>query len=142
MKITLLAENAIRLEPMHGQLTVEAPSADAEYSPFQMLASGLATCTFSVLMSWAKQARLSVDDLVLDVTWEFGDDPHRIAAMAVTFDWPSLPANRRSAAERVARLCAVHATLQQPPTIEIRPAQRSSTPAGDSAALASGTRAR
>jgi uncharacterized OsmC-like protein len=122
VKITLLAEDAIRLEPMHGTLTVEATSARTEYSPFHMLASGLATCTFSVLLSWATQAKLSVDDLTLDVTWDFDDAPHRVSRMTVTFDWPSLPSTRVSAAERVAKLCAIHATLQQPPVIEFRPA--------------------
>jgi uncharacterized OsmC-like protein len=123
VKITLVADNAIRLEPTHGQLTVEAESAETEYSPFHMLASGLATCTFSVMLSWAKQAKLSVDDLVLDVTWEFANDPHRVSVMTVEFDWPSLPASRVSAAQRVAKLCAVHATFEQPPAIEFRPAR-------------------
>jgi hypothetical protein len=40
----------------------------------------------------------------------------------LTYDWPSLPANRIVAARRVAELCTVHATLQHPPQITIEPA--------------------
>lgn len=119
MKITLLAEDAIRLEPTEGPMTIEALSAEQQYSPFHMLASGLAYCTFSVMYAWATHARLRGDDLAVEVRWSFADDPHRIGEMHVVFDWPSLPANRRGAAERVAAMCAIHATLEHPPHVTI-----------------------
>jgi uncharacterized OsmC-like protein len=119
MKITLLSDDAIRLEPAAGPLTVEAPTAETDYSPFHMLASGLASCTFSVLHAWATHAKLAVDDLTLDVKWTFADDPHRLAELAVMLDWPSLPAGRLAAAKRVAELCTLHATLEHPPRLTI-----------------------
>ena len=122
MKITLLGEDAIRLEPVVGPMTIEAPTAETQYSPFHMLGSSLASCTFSVLYSWATHAKLSVDDLVLEVRWKFAEDPHRVSDIAVTFDWPSLPDNRLAAARRVAELCTVHATLHHPPNVTIDPA--------------------
>jgi uncharacterized OsmC-like protein len=119
MKITLLSDNAIRLEPAPGPLTIEASSAEMSYSPFHMLASGLAACTVSVLYSWATHAKLSIDDLTLEVQWRFADDPHRVGDIGVIFDWPSLPANRLTAAKRVAEMCTVHATLMHPPNIAV-----------------------
>jgi uncharacterized OsmC-like protein len=129
MKITLLADDAIRLEPVAGPMTIEAASADTTYSPFHMLASSLATCTFSVIESWASHAKIPFDDLVIDVRWTFGDEPHRVSDIAVTFDWKSLPANRVAAARRVAELCTIHATLQHPPLVSIEPANPSPAPA-------------
>ncbi len=129
MKITLLADDAIRLEPVAGPMTIEAPSADMTYSPFHMLGSSLATCTFSVIQSWATHAKIPLDDLVIDVRWKFGEDPHRVSDIAVTFDWPSLPANRVAAARRVAELCTVHATLHHPPHVTIEPAAHDAAPA-------------
>ncbi|HVF40213.1 MAG TPA: OsmC family protein [Gemmatimonadaceae bacterium] len=117
MKITLLSEEAIRLEPTPGPLTVEADSADQLYSPFHMLASSLAFCTYSVLASWASNANLNVDDLAVEVRWTFAEDPHRVATMDMKMEWPSLPEGRNAAAQRVAGLCAVHATLTHSPTI-------------------------
>jgi uncharacterized OsmC-like protein len=119
MKITLLSEDAIRLEPTAGPLTIEAPSADVMYSPFQMVASGLASCTFSVIYSWATHADLSVDDLGVEVHWSFADDPHRMAEIRVVLDWPSLPANRVAAAKRASELCTIHATLTHPSTVTV-----------------------
>lgn len=119
MKITLLGDDAIRLEPTAGMLTIEAASADLEYSPFHMLASGLATCSLSVLQSWATHAKVPTDDLSLEVQWRFADDPHRVSNMAVIVDWKSLPAERMATARRVAALCTIHATLTHPPAIDI-----------------------
>ena len=141
MKITLLGDDAIRLEPVAGPMTIEASSAEVAYSPFHMLGSSLATCTFSVIQSWATHAKISVDDLVIDVRWKFGDDPHRVSDIAVTFDWKSLPPNRVAAARRVAELCTIHATLHHPPQVTIQPSspnaaaepQAASQPAGSAA---------
>jgi uncharacterized OsmC-like protein len=122
VKITLLSDESIRLEPSTGQLTVEAESADQEYSPYQMLASGLAVCTFGVLQSWASNAGVSADDLVIDVSWTFAENPHRVGSMELSYQWPSLPADRQKVAQRVAELCPVHKTLMQSPAMTIRQA--------------------
>jgi uncharacterized OsmC-like protein len=118
MKIVLQGEDAILLSATEGMLTIEAESADESYSPFHMLGSSLAYCTFSVLYSWATNSSVDVSDLEIRVAWEFADDPHRVGRMQMQLKWPSLPASRRSAAERAATLCAVHATLSHTVPIE------------------------
>ena len=140
MKITLLSDDAIRLTPEPGPMTIEAQSAEQTYSPFHMLASGLATCTFSVMYSWATHADLPVDDLAIEVRWTFADDPHRVGEMSVVFDWPSLPERRRAAAKRVAEMCTIHATLKQPPRVTIEAAAQRGAEA-DAAAGATADRA-
>jgi uncharacterized OsmC-like protein len=117
MKITLLSDSSIRLEPIPGPMTIEADSADQLYSPFHMLASSLAFCTYSVLASWASNAKLDSTDIVVEVGWKFAEDPHRVGEMDMNVSWPSLPAARQAAANRVTTLCAVHASLSHSPTI-------------------------
>jgi uncharacterized OsmC-like protein len=117
MKITLLNDQAIRLEDDAGPLTIDAASAEQQYSPFHMMASGLAVCTYSVLHSWATNAKLDADALAIDVAWEFAEKPHRVGSYAVTLRWPGLPEARRQVALRAAKLCTVHATLEHPPAI-------------------------
>ena len=121
MKITLLSDDAIRYEAAAGMLTIEAESADRQYSPFHMLGSSLAVCTFSVLASWALHASIPFDDLVIDVSWTFADKPHRVDAVTLSFAWKGLPPNRLEAAKRAAALCPIHATLSHggtPVTVE------------------------
>jgi uncharacterized OsmC-like protein len=138
VKIILLAEDAVRLEPEPGPMTIEALSADQLYSPFHMLASGLAFCTYSILASWADTAHLSADDCAIEVRWTFAEEPHRVGTMALTLDWPSLPAGRSNAAKRVAALCPIHATLHHPPTVTI---ERSGAAAGAAAPVPAPTHA-
>ncbi|MBW3570434.1 MAG: OsmC family protein [Gemmatimonadetes bacterium] len=119
MKITLLSEDRIRLDGRPGPLSVEAESAEMQYSPFHMLASGLATCTFAVLASWGTHAKLPVDDLSVEVGWKFVEAPHRVGELDVDVLWPSLPPERRAAAVRAAGLCTVTKTLEMPPQIVV-----------------------
>lgn len=117
MKITLIAEDGIRLEPLPGPMTIEAQAADQLYSPFHMLGSGLAFCTYSVLASWASNAKLKSDDIVIEVRWKFAEEPHRVGSIDMKIDWPSLPSARQSAAKRVADMCAIHASFEHPPAL-------------------------
>jgi uncharacterized OsmC-like protein len=96
-----------------------ADSAEMTYSPFHMLASGLATCVFSVMHSWASHAELPAERLAVEVGWSFAEHPHRVGRFVVTVRWPGLPEARLTAAERAASLCAVHATLTHPPEIAV-----------------------
>jgi uncharacterized OsmC-like protein len=119
MKIVLLRDDAIRLEDSPGRLTIEAPSAETEYSPFHMLGSALASCTFSVLHSWASHAKIDAATLAVEVRWAFAEDPHRVGEVAVVLDWPGLPAERREAAKRAAAVCTVSRTLEHPPRLSV-----------------------
>jgi uncharacterized OsmC-like protein len=119
VKITLMSEESIRVNGPGGPLTIEAQSADQAYSPFHMLASSLAVCTYSILVSWATNAGIATDDLSIDVSWAFAEKPHRVGELHLTFEWPSLPAERTETAKRVASLCPVHAMLHHTPTVTI-----------------------
>ena len=122
MKITLLSEESIRLEGPGGPLTIEAESAEQVYSPFHMLASALAVCTHSILVSWATNAKMDADDLSIEVGWSFAEKPHRVGDIRLTFDWPGLPPDRTETAKRVAALCPIHGTLHHAPTVSIEAA--------------------
>jgi uncharacterized OsmC-like protein len=117
LKITLLAEDRLRVDPVAGPLTVEAPSAELRYSPFHMLASGLATCVYATLRSWADTAKVDAEQLAVEVAWSFAEKPHRVGHFLLRLEWPGLPPERRATAERVTHLCPIHATLGNPPEI-------------------------
>src|SRR6478609_737514 len=119
MKITLTGEESLRLEPSPAALTIEAPTADRNYSPFHMLGSALGACTFSVLQSWASNKNLNADDLKIDVKWSFVGGQHRLETMTVTLAWPSLSAELWPRAIRAASLCGVHNTLTHSPRIAV-----------------------
>lgn len=122
MKITLLSDESIRLDADEGPMTIEALEPHQQYSPFHMLASSLASCTFSVMYSWATHTKQRADDLAIEVSWKFSEDePKRVAEMHLTYDWPSLPEKKQAAAKRVAAMCTIHETLHHPPVITTEP---------------------
>jgi uncharacterized OsmC-like protein len=137
VKITLLSDDAIRLTPEPGPMTIEAQSVEQTYSPFHMLASSLATCTFSVMHSWATHADLRADDLTIDVRWTFAEDPRRVDHIELMFEWPSLPERRLAAAKRVAEMCTIHTTLETAPLIVIDAAKRAAADAAAAVGTAS-----
>ena len=124
MKITILGDERLRVDATPGPMTVEAPSAEMRYSPFHMVASGLATCVHATLSSWAENAKLDAGELAIEVGWSFAEKPHRVGRYELRLEWPGLPPERRAAAERATTLCPVHATLGHAPEIqtEIAPA--------------------
>jgi uncharacterized OsmC-like protein len=128
MKITLTGEESLRLEPTSGQLTIEAPTPDVQYSPFHMLGSALGGCTLFVLQSWASNKNLGVNDLKVDVSWDFVEGQHRVGSMKVQLVWPSLSAELWPRAIRVANLCGIHNTLTHPPRITVEAAGVESPP--------------
>ncbi|HYW06099.1 MAG TPA: OsmC family protein [Longimicrobium sp.] len=117
MKILLLSDERLRVQGGAGPLSVEAESAEMTYSPALMVASGLAVCTYSVVHSWATHAKLPADDLAVEVGFQYVEKPHRIGAMEVALDWPSLPEARHESAKRAAALCPIHHTLHTPPEL-------------------------
>jgi uncharacterized OsmC-like protein len=119
MKLTLLSDSAIRLEPAGDSFAVESSLPDLPFSPFHMMAASLAHCSLSVMTVWAENAKLEANDLTLEISWTFADDPYRVDWYDMRFDWPSLPAARLEAAKRVIEACTVHATLQHPPRITV-----------------------
>ncbi|HEU4412217.1 MAG TPA: OsmC family protein [Polyangiaceae bacterium] len=138
MKITLLSDESLRLEQGPEMLTIEAPTAERSYSPFHMVASGLALCTMSILQSWASNAKIEADELRVEVEWSFLEKPHRVGEYRVRIFWPALPEGRRATAERVAGLCPVKLTLQNAPSFVTEivgaPASPAALPAGPPAA--------
>jgi len=113
MKITLTAEESLRIEPVAGPLTIEAESPEQGYSPFHMLGSAVGMCTFAVLQSWASNKSVRVDDLRIDVSWTFVAGEHRLEDMKVKLTWPSLSAELWPRAIRAANICGVHKTLTE-----------------------------
>jgi uncharacterized OsmC-like protein len=122
MKITLTGEESLRVEPSSSQLTIEAPTADVQYSPFHMLGSALGACTLSVLESWASNKNLGVNDLKVDVSWDFMEGQHRVGSIKVRLLWPSLSAELWPRAIRAANICGIHNTLTHPPQITVEAA--------------------
>lgn len=118
---------------LHGEddLTVEAllepgfevesdPGIHAHFSAMEMFAASFALCSANVLMAYAEQTGDDPDDLSLRIRWSYLPNPLRIGAIELSVHWPSLPPGKRLAAERAAKQCTIHHTLEDPPNVVSR----------------------
>jgi len=120
MRILLEGEQQLRVQAVGAGLEVESVRDNIDFSPLHMLAASFATCTLSVLATWAMQASIDFDGLEIATRWDYVEDPYRVGRYDLDILWPGLPENRRDAALRTARHCTVEHTLTHPPTIEMR----------------------
>lgn len=118
MKIVVRGETEVRVSAGGRDLEI-LEERGGHFDPLAMMAASLAGCTLAVLHSWAEATGLHTRRLVVIARWRYGESPHRVDAYELEIDWPSLPLERRERARRVAQKCAVHATLEHPPTLEI-----------------------
>lgn len=125
MEIHLSTDDSIRLTATGPELSFEPGEAET-LSPFHLLAASLAACTYSVLHSYGEHARIPLDDLSIDVSWELGGNPFRVTRMDMALEWPSLPSSRREAARRAAAQCTIHHTLQHGSPVDTRVKERGS----------------
>jgi uncharacterized OsmC-like protein len=119
MRLILQSENKIRLELRGEQFEIIPEGADI--SPYHLLAGSMASCTALTVASWAAQAGIDPNTIVVSVTWDMvSERPQRIGRMDMELRWPGLPAERIDTAERAADLCPVHATLRRATEISRR----------------------
>ena len=82
LKSTLRSDSSLGVSDSPGMLTVKAPSAEQPDSPYHMVASGLASCVYGILTSWAETFSLDAAGLAVRVSWSFEDKPHRVGRFA------------------------------------------------------------
>ncbi len=117
MRVTLIGETEILVQMAGAELEIESATPGLHFSPLHMLAASLATCTVSVILSWAMQAGYPFEDLEVGLRWDYVENPYRVGSYDLNVRWPSLPAERRDTALRVAQHCTVEHTLTVPPEI-------------------------
>ncbi|HEY1014867.1 MAG TPA: OsmC family protein [Herpetosiphonaceae bacterium] len=129
MRLSITGEQSVLLTLEDGPLdiSIDTDAPHAGFGPLQMLATSLATCTGSVLASYAQTAKLEIDGAQIAVEWDYDQQPYRVGAFRMAILWPeAVPEPRRRALLRAAEHCTVHTTLLHPPTIattlEFRPA--------------------
>ena len=87
------------------------------FSPTDTVATGLASCMFSVMGIKARGLELDLENSTAEVIKHMAADPRRISRIDVKFNLPSIISDKhRKILEHTARTCPVHYSLH--PDIE------------------------
>ncbi len=87
------------------------------FSPTDTVATGLASCMFTVMGIKAKDINVDLEGSEAIVTKTMSADPRRISKIEITFNLPkNIDANSQKILENTAKTCPVHYSLH--PDIE------------------------
>lgn len=109
-------------------LTVDQPredgGEDSAPTPTELLLAALASCVAYYARRFLVRHDLSTEGLSVQVVYEMGARPARVAQVRLLLHVPAgLPDDRRDALLAVASHCTVHNTLRQPPAVRIELAE-------------------
>jgi putative redox protein len=103
-----------------------AGGQDRAPTPLELLAAALGTCIALYVTQFCNARELPAAGLRVEVTGEKAKIPYRMGSFEVQLTLPAdFPVVLHDAVERVARTCAVHNTLMQPPEIKLEIARAS-----------------
>lgn len=103
---------------------VDAGGRDAAPTPTELFLAGLAACVAHYARRYLARHDLPADGLAVDLDYDIGSRPARVAAARIVLTAPpSLPPERLEAFLAVASHCTVHNSLTQPPQVDVVLAQ-------------------
>jgi putative redox protein len=103
-------------EPSGAEIMTDAPRDNAGegalFSPTDLVAAALASCTMTILGIFSERAGLDLSGMRVSVVKEMRTDPRRIGSLAVEMHLPAaLEQEDRTKLERAALACPVAASL-------------------------------
>jgi len=105
------------------EITVDQPvdngGDDAGMTPPEIMAGSMASCIGFYVARYCEQAKIDTVGLYVSADWNVGGTPKHMEEFDIQIYLPEMPENRRSAIERVAKTCLIHATLSETPTVNI-----------------------
>jgi len=110
----------VRGHEVASDMSEEEGGRDAGPSPVEFLAESLGACIAMMVQSYCNRHGYTDGDVGVSLTLELADAPKRVAGFVVDVELPGdVPENRIEAIRRIAEYCPVHATLNNPPRVDI-----------------------
>ena len=98
---------------------IEDGGGDTAPTPTEIFIASLAGCVAFYAERYLRRHGLSTEGLRVACAYEWAEGPHRVGAIDVSVEAPSLTADKLEAFERVIDHCTVHNTLRMPPEVRV-----------------------
>ncbi len=109
----------VRGHHVTSDLSEKEGGRDEGPSPVEYLAGSLGACIAMMIQGYCEKHGYE-GDVGVSLTMEMADAPKRVGAIVVDVELPEgVPEERMDAIRRVAEYCPVHATLRNPPRVDI-----------------------
>ena len=109
----------VRAHHVTTDLAEKEGGRDEGPTPVEMMAGSLGACIAVMIQAYCDKHGYE-GDVGVSLTVEMADGPKRIGAIVVDVELPeTVPEEKMDAVRRVAEHCPVHATLRNPPRVDI-----------------------
>jgi len=109
----------VRGHHVTSDLSEKEGGRDQGPSPVELMAGSLGACIAMMIQGYCEKHGYE-GDVGVSLTMELADAPKRVGAIVVDVELPeAVPEERMDAIRRVAEYCPVHATLRNPPRVDI-----------------------
>lgn len=93
---------------------------DAGPSPVELLGCSVGACIALMVQGYCDRQGYTDGQVEVSLTMELADEPKRVGGLTIDVELPAdVPENRMAAVRRIAEHCPVHATLTNPPSVDI-----------------------
>ena len=114
----------VRQHTVASDMSVSDGGQDLGPSPAELVGGALATCIAIMVQQYCDRQGYTDGQVDVSLTLELADDPKRVEGFVVDVEVPGdVPENRMTAIRRIAEHCPVHATLSNPPRVDIEVAR-------------------
>ncbi len=121
MNIHVIQQEKILLTHFESdELDIKLENEALYFGAISMFVASLGRCTYAVLSSYAMRLDLPVENISMELVWEYSQNPTRVASIDMLIRWPELPEKRRKSVERASHLCTIHQTIHDCVDIQTR----------------------
>ena len=111
---------AVRDHSLTSDMSESDGGQDGGPSPSELLAGSLGVCVAMMVQLYCDRHGYNDGEVSATLTYELAENPTRLGAVTIDLEIPrDVPEDRRDAIIRVAKTCPIHATLEQPPEIDL-----------------------
>lgn len=110
----------VRGHELASDMAVRDGGQDTGPSPVELLGGSLGACIAMIVQGYCNRHEYTDGDVSVSLTMEMADSPKRVAGIVIDVELPGgVPEDKKEVIRRLAEKCPVHATLKEPPRIEI-----------------------
>jgi putative redox protein len=110
----------VRGHELSSDMSVHDGGRDASPSPVELLGASLGACIAMMVQQYCERHGYTDGQTSVSLTLEMADSPKRVAGFVIDVELPKgVPEDRKEVIRRMAERCPVHATLCNPPRVDI-----------------------
>jgi putative redox protein len=110
----------VRAHEVTSDMSAKYGGCDRGPSPIELFAGSLGACIAMTVNRYCQSHGYTNGSVGVSLTLQMADDPIRVKSIVVDLEIPKdVPEDRREAIRRVAEHCPIHATLKNPPDVDL-----------------------